>query len=167
MPITQVENLEDSTPETVTAMPATPSTPVKSKKKKKVVLLVILVFLVLILTIAAALAFYSWSIVSKLQTQGIDAKTSAQNAYSNFKSQNLPAAEAELKKLEGQVATLKKDYQQLSFYKFVPLVGAYYRDGEHGLNAAQAGIAAGLKGVEAIVPYADVLRVVPPKTGLN
>jgi len=45
----------------------------------------------------------------------------------------------------------------LSIYKYIPFARNYYFDGEHAFNAAEAGLRAGLKTVEAITPYADVL----------
>jgi len=110
-----------------------------------------------LLIVIGSLGFYSFKILTTFKTQAIEAKTTAQAAYTNFKNQNLPAAEAELKKLSQQEKEIRKTYNKLGIYKSIPFVRNYYFDGEHAFNAAEAGLRAGLKTVEAITPYADVL----------
>lgn len=64
---------------------------------------------------------------------------------------------------EGLVATRKeledtvREFNKIRFLKFIPLMGAYISDLEHGLNAALAGISAGDKAIEALEPNADLL----------
>ena len=126
------------------------------KKHKKALVIVGSILGFLLITIGS-LGFYSFQVLNTLKDQAATAKTTAQAAYANFKNQNLPATEAELKTLIDQEAGLRQTYQRLSFYKFIPLVRNYYLDGEHAFNAGEAGLRAGLKTIEAITPYADVL----------
>jgi hypothetical protein len=110
-----------------------------------------------LLIIIGSLGFYSFRILTTFKTQAMEAKVTAQAVYTNFKNQNLPAAEAELKKLAQQEEEIRETYNKLSIYKSIPFARNYYLDGEHAFNAAEAGLRAGLKTVEAITPYADVL----------
>ncbi len=123
-------------------------------KKPLIITGSILGFLIIIIS---ALGFYSFKILTTFKTQAAEAKITAQAAYTNFKNQNLPAAEEELKKLSQQEVDIRKTYSRLSIYKYIPFARNYYFDGEHAFNAAEAGLRAGLKTVEAITPYADVL----------
>ena len=125
----------------------------KRKKPLKTSGLILAFFLIL----ASILGFYSFKVLTTFKAQAAEAKVTAQAAYTNFKNQNLPATEAELKKLVQQEAELRQTYQKLSVYKFIPFARGYFFDGEHAFNAAEAGLRAGLKSVEAITPYADVL----------
>jgi hypothetical protein len=125
------------------------------KHKKPLKIAGIVLALLLILT--SILGLYSFKVLTTFKTQATEAKITAQAAYTNFKNQNLPATEAELKKLIQQETDLRQTYQKLSVYKFIPLARGYFLDGEHAFNAAEAGLRAGLKSVEVITPYADVL----------
>ena len=123
-------------------------------KKQLIIVGSILAFLSIIIS---GLGFYSYKILNTFKIQAGEAKNTAQAAYTNFKNQNLPASEAELKKLEGQEQELRRTYQKLGFFNYLPIARKYYQDGDHAFNAAEAGLRAGLKAVEAIAPYADVL----------
>ncbi|MDQ3008149.1 MAG: DUF4012 domain-containing protein [bacterium] len=115
------------------------------------------VVLLLLLSVAGALGFYTYTVVKDIQAQTATAQITARAAYDGFKTQNLPASEASLKELQTQLLDVRATYNKLSFYRFVPIANAYYNDGIHGLNAADAGLSAGLETVAAITPYADVL----------
>ena len=115
------------------------------------------IVLAVLLLIIGGIGFYSWKIIQTFQVQALEAKTTVQAAYTNFKNQNLPATQEELKKLTQQESELRQTYQKLSFYKAIPFANSYYQDGEHAFNAAEAGLEAGLKSIAAITPYADVL----------
>lgn len=117
----------------------------------------VLVVLVLFASLGGVMAFYTYQVVFELKSQALEAKVQAQVAYDTFKAQNLPGSEAELKKLQDQVTAMRGTYNRLSFYKAIPVARSYYLDGEHGLNAADAGLRAGLKSIQAVTPYADVL----------
>jgi tetrahydromethanopterin S-methyltransferase subunit G len=115
---------------------------------------VTLTFVIVLMIVAG---IYTYTVAKELQTQGMTAKTQGLNAYSQFKAQNLPGSEAELKNLDQSLTQIQTTYHKLAFYRSIPFVGGYYRDGENGLLAADAGLDAALKAVEGIAPYADVL----------
>ncbi len=123
---------------------------------QKILVAVIAVFL-LLGSVAGVLGFYTYQVAFELKSQALEAQTQARLAYDTFKAQNLPGTEAELVKLQGQAAQIRQTYEKLAFYKAIPIARNYYLDGEHGLNAADAGLRAGLQSIQAITPYADVL----------
>lgn len=125
--------------------------------KHKKALIVVAIILGILVAMVAFLGFYTFSVAQELIGQTQVAKATGQIAYQSFKEQNLPQAESELKKLNEELTQIKSSYTKLGFYQYVPFVSKYYVDGNHGLEAAQAGLNAGLKTVEAVTPYADVL----------
>lgn len=126
-------------------------------KKLKIWLLIAGGLLLLLLSAAGVLAYFTYQTGLEIESQVESAQVAAQAAYTNFKNQNLPATEAELKKLQSQFEELKKTYQGLSFYNQIPFAKKYYQDGLHAFGAGEASLRAALKSVEAVTPYADVL----------
>lgn len=127
-----------------------------SKKTKRILAAVLGVLLVFLL-IGGVIGFYTYNQVQTLQVQAQEAETLGRTAYDSFKGQNLPATQQSLKDLQSKMVEIRGTYNKLSFYRFVPIASAYYNDGVHGLNAADSGLNAGLKSIEALTPYADVL----------
>lgn len=118
------------------------------------------VWLILVVALAAAggvIAWHTYQVAMELKSEALLAKEQAKVAYGAFKAQNLPSADVEFKKLETNLADIRQTYQKLSYLKYVPIASEYYSDGIHGLNAADAGYRAGVKSIEAVSPYADVL----------
>lgn len=145
---------QTSQPQQAMVEPALKSTQPWYRRRWGKIGLGVAVFLLVFLGVTGAIAAYTMSVVTQLRTEAEMAQATGMAAYANFKAQNLPAAEAELKKLNDQVAQIETTYGRLGFYKYVPVASAYYSDGQHGLNAAQAGLSASLKSVEAITPFA-------------
>lgn len=73
------------------------------------------------------------------------------------RTQNVNGIRAQLPIVKAATAEMEKRGQGLGWTKFVPFVGAYYGDFEQGMIAADAGLSAGEKMVEIILPYADLL----------
>ncbi|HYD35497.1 MAG TPA: DUF4012 domain-containing protein [Vitreimonas sp.] len=122
----------------------------------KIVFALLLLFVVTG-AVGAAVGFYTYNVVLELKSQALVMKDQGRVAYDTFKAQNLPGTEAELKKVEEQMAGIRTTYNKLSFYQYIPIARNYYHDGLHSLNAGDAGLRAGLKSIQAITPYADVL----------
>jgi hypothetical protein len=127
-----------------------------NSKGKKISWSIFSIFLV-IFSVIAGVGFYTYQVAIELKTQGLEAKVTGMATYTNFKNQNLPGAEAELNKLKEQLSAIRSTYSKLNFYRNIPIINNYYLDGEHSLNAAEAGLNAGSKTIAAIAPYADVL----------
>ncbi len=73
------------------------------------------------------------------------------------KKQNAVLARDELVKTRKQIEAFQKETQSLSFLKFIPLLGSFYGDVDHVLNASIHGTNAAIITAESIIPYADVL----------
>lgn len=137
----------------------------QTRKKKKPlwkrtwfrVTAVVFVLLMLVAGAVGAVGYYTYTVALELKTQVDEAEQIGRAAYTNFKTQNLPASQEEIKKLQTKLADIRTTYDKLSFYSSVPIASTYYQDGVHGLNAAEAGLNAGVKAVDAVVPYADLL----------
>ncbi len=113
--------------------------------------------LLVLLMIGVVLGFYTYSVAQQMMAQAAEIQTTGRAAYDSFKAQNLPQTEAQLKDVQSKLQTVRSTYSKLALYNVIPIAHGYYQDGLHGLNAADAGIAASLKAVEAVTPYADVL----------
>jgi hypothetical protein len=141
--------------ETSNDIPATRKKPFFKKHWK--VITGVSIAVIILLLIPAVLGLYTYSVVRELETQGKIVADSGRVALDTFKTQDLPGTETELKKTAEELGKVRGIYNRLSFYKVIPIASTYYSDGEHGLNAAEAGMNAGLKGIASIAPYADVL----------
>ncbi|MBI3956330.1 DUF4012 domain-containing protein [Candidatus Gottesmanbacteria bacterium] len=73
------------------------------------------------------------------------------------KNQDLELAKAGLATTREKLTILSAEYKKMTALKAVPILGRYIADGEHGINAAFAGLAAGDKAIEALEPNADLL----------
>lgn len=70
----------------------------------------------------------------------------------------------DLTKLSGNLETLEEvstrtsqDFAKLKLVRFVPVLSAYYRDGEHLFAAAKYGISASKKTINSLIPFQEVL----------
>jgi hypothetical protein len=137
---------------------------VPPKKRKSIfsrlwfrVLMVVLLLLVIVGAAGAAVGFYTYTVAMELKVKADETEVLARGAYDQFKTQNLPGAQAGFEGVKSKLQEVRATYQKLSFYNAIPFARAYYQDGIHGLNAADAGVEAGLKSLSAVTPYADVL----------
>ncbi|MBI3343039.1 DUF4012 domain-containing protein, partial [Candidatus Gottesmanbacteria bacterium] len=73
------------------------------------------------------------------------------------KNQDLDRAKAGLANTRVKLTTLSDEYKKIAVLKAIPILGSYIADGEHGINAAFAGLGAGDKAIEALEPNADLL----------
>lgn len=84
-------------------------------------------------------------------------KSAANVAMAAAKAQNLQQVQTQLGEVGKNLGQVKKDYRRLVWLKYVPVAGAYYRDGEHGLETADHLLKAANLTIVAIAPYADVI----------
>lgn len=104
-----------------------------------------------------AVGAHTYTVAKSMKAQAVELLIVGASLEEQLKEQNLPAAEASLIDVQNRLQTLKTDYNKLGYYRSFPIASGYYRDGEQLFVAGEAGIRAGLKGIEAIKPYADVL----------
>ncbi|MCD8485104.1 DUF4012 domain-containing protein [Candidatus Woesebacteria bacterium] len=116
-----------------------------------------LVVILLLGAIFGVIGFWGYQKAMAIQAAALEAKAEAHLTYAAFKTQNLPQAREHLTKVQSHVYQVQELYGDLGWAKYVPVAKAYYEDGEHALVAAVAGTNAGLKGIDAIEPHADLL----------
>src|SRR3989338_3383674 len=80
-----------------------------------------------------------------------------QEAVAAAKEQDLTVTSEKLNQLASKLEELEASYGKLSWTRMVPFIGGYYRDGEHGMTAAEEFVAAGKIALESVTPYADLL----------
>lgn len=129
----------------------------KAAKIALIITLVLVIVLGAVGGVAAMVGLKTYRVAMNIKSQADETKVVAQSVVDQLKTQNLPGAEASLVDVQDRVRRMKEEYEKLAFYQRLPIAKTYYQDGLHGFAAADAGINAGLKTVDAIVPYADVL----------
>ncbi|MBU0974621.1 DUF4012 domain-containing protein [Patescibacteria group bacterium] len=125
--------------------------------KMKPILMGMGIFLLLLISVTSVLAFKTYKTVGEIKDKANVLQTKTLETYALFKDQNLPAVEESLNQIDKELAETKDIYSELAFYSYIPFVKNYYNDGLHAFSAAQSGLSAGKKSIEAIAPYADVL----------
>ncbi len=113
--------------------------------------------LAVVVLIFVIIGFFAVKNVMALRADVSATTAVGREAYDALKTQNLPLADEKLAKLETQTKQLQSKVQAYAWTKYVPIVGAYYKDSEHAFNAGFAGLSAAQKLVKEIEPYADVL----------
>lgn len=93
----------------------------------------------------------------KLLTSTEHLKTSGQLVLAAAKTQDLGAVQKQLDVFNKDLVQTRSDYSHLLWLKFVPWLGSYYSDGQHGLVAASDLLDASKLAVNAIAPYADLV----------
>lgn len=92
-----------------------------------------------------------------LYRDGMALKAQAKTAYAAVKDKNVVQAKDELVKTQTQLAKTQRDLHWFVPFGWIPLVGGYYHDADHVMNAASSGINAAIIASDSLIPYADVL----------
>ncbi|MCA9369264.1 MAG: DUF4012 domain-containing protein [Pseudomonadales bacterium] len=125
-------------------------------RKHKIIAGVAILTLVL-LSILGTLSVYAYGVASQMKQQALESTQVGKEAYDLFKTQNLPATQEKVAEINTRLDDITTTYQKLSFMSYIPFANRYYSDGLHGLAAADAGLTAATKALNAVSPYADVL----------
>ena len=125
-------------------------------KKQKTFLGIGSILLVLI-SVFATLGVYAYSVSKELKVQASETAAIGREAYALFKTQNLPATQEKVAEIDTNLEKITGTYSKFAFLKYIPFANTYYTDGIHGLAAADAGLNAATKTLNAVSPYADVL----------
>ena len=75
------------------------------------------------------------------------------------KAQNIPGVKAEIGKTKTSLASLRSSFTFISWLKFIPLVGGYVGDADHGLKAYGYSLEAAEITLNVVEPFADVLGI--------
>lgn len=137
------------------AIDTTVDTSMKKAKKRvntKVLLIpaaVILVFLVVV----GLMLIPMRGVIAKAR----DVSAIGRQTAEALKNQDLAAAKDGLLKTREEFTGLANEYNKVMPLQYVPILGAYVRDGSHAIKAGFAGLDAADKAIEAIEPNADLL----------
>ncbi|EKD53500.1 MAG: Secreted protein, partial [uncultured bacterium] len=74
-----------------------------------------------------------------------------------FQSQDLIAAKLQAENLSKLMGELDTKYQKVGWTSFIPFLGAYQKDGQHGINAGKYLIKSVETLIASVEPYADLL----------
>lgn len=125
-------------------------------KKRTFPWAIIFVPLLLILLVAGSLFIMLMPLKGVVeQSKIVSAK--AKEVGIAVKSQDLDKTKISLAATRKELEVLRSQYQKLNSVKAIPFIGAYISDGDHGINAAFAGLDAGDRAIEALEPNADLL----------
>lgn len=124
----------------------------KTKKPKKFLKIISVVLLAFVL-ISVVLFFPAKNLYNEINKTSDSAKL----VLTALKNQNIEEVKTELEKTRAQLLKTKKAYSFFAFTKFIPIIGGYYKDGDHLFKASEAGVEGGQIAVDALIPYADLL----------
>ena len=142
----------------VVAPPSAGTPPRWNSKKPRLGWLKWLLFVILaIVLLLGAAGLYAYTFAKSLQPLLTAAAGSGNDIVTAFQGQDLIKAKEASAKLRGNLTEIQAKYNQTKFLTAIPFLGAYLRDGSHGLNAASAGLDALDKLILAIEPYSDLI----------
>ncbi len=137
--------------------PAISKKPAKRKiilKKWQKALLLAFAFLLLVIT---SLASYTVFILQEIRQKAEYSLPLVNELKTALASQNLLTLPEKITQLQAAREDLKISYQKLAFYSKIPLLKAYYADGQVLFEAAELGLNTAQKSMAALLPYADLL----------
>lgn len=137
---------------TVDTTPQTVASPVKKKFPIKAVLIPIGI-LVLFIGIIGIMLLPLQGVIAK----GREVAAIGRQTVEALKNQDLARTKDGLTKTRAAFTELSKEYNKVLLLRFVPALGAYISDGEHGIKAGFAALDAGDRAMEALEPNADLL----------
>lgn len=73
------------------------------------------------------------------------------------REQDLPAVEGRIPSEKNALEQFKKSLGPLAWTQWVPVLGSYWKDADHGVKAAEELLDAGDLSIKAIAPYADII----------
>lgn len=103
------------------------------------------------------LTIYSSLVVSRIRADLTSFQDKFSRISASFQSQDFNQVIGEFNNLEGDLASLEKNYQKLGYLKFVPYFNAFYRDGQHLLAGSKYMLNAGEIAIAALEPFFDLI----------
>lgn len=140
----------------ITIDAATPVLKTENKKKKKFQWKFVgipLGVLALLVVIIGVMLLPLRGVITKAKEMTVV----GQAAMQAVKDKDLALVKTKLNETRTKLTELQVEYKKVLPLKYVPLLGAYIADGEHGINAGFAALSAGDRAIEAIEPNADLL----------
>lgn len=123
-----------------------------NSKKRKISIIFIIIAIFFLIGVFGIL----WPL-KKIYSSSIESVNEAKAAWYLIKTQDIVNAAEKLKATHEKIIITQKNLQLLSWSRFFPFFGNYYRDADRLIKAGLNGLEAGQIMVEAIEPYADIL----------
>jgi len=92
---------------------------------------------------------------------------SAKESLNSIQAKDLNSAETHLNSAKDNLDTVTKKFKLVSWMRFIPGLGIYINDAQHGLSATGSGLEAADITLQAVKPYADVLGFSDKDVELN
>lgn len=125
----------------------------KLTRKQKIFLGLALALLVLLSSVLS----YTLLVIREIKKEADLAAPIAFEAKQLLASQNLMALPDKISELATAKTNIEQDYRKLAFYGKLPWLKNYYNDGEKLFAIADHGLSIADQGIEAILPYTDLL----------
>jgi len=122
-------------------------------RRKKLIFSILGVILVFTLLFIALVIWPAWMIYKN----GMNLYAQAQALQASVASQDINVVEGEVNKLEEELLDFEKSFKRTAYMKYIPWLGAYWKDGEAAVNAGKYGLDTAQLSIETIKPYADVI----------
>lgn len=110
---------------------------------------------------------YSLIVATTLVNPGKNLITSLKTAGAGLQNKNLSQAEESIIQSKAILQQITNRFKLVAWVRFIPLVGGYISDANHGLIAMNDGLDAGNLVIGAIKPYADILGFTANDPNLN
>lgn len=120
----------------------------KFKFGKKSGIALLIIFVLLVLSGIPAYATYK---------SGLETYRNAKVLSQALKNQDIALASEAIAKTKESLTKTQKNFNYLIPYKFVPVIGWYYSDVQHLMEAGSHGLDTAATAVDALEPYADIL----------
>lgn len=115
------------------------------------------VVLAVLAVIGVAAFFFIVVPLTKTYADAQKAIASARSINEAFKAQDIQKVNESVVATQNQVKVVQQDLSAVGWAKFVPFLGAYISDAEHGAKAAYHGLEGAKIMTLAVEPYADIL----------
>lgn len=129
----------------------------KNQKKTRVNLKLsgtILLGVLIIMLIIGGMVFFP---LRDIYYSSQQASKAALEAYASVKAKDLDNARDKLKNTEKAFLDVEKNLKRVYWISFLPFIGEYVKDSQHGITAVIAGIQAAEITTDTLAPYADLL----------
>ncbi len=134
----------------------TNAAPMGEERKRRFPMRIVVVALGVIVVLVVVILTFLLPLRGVL-IQAQEVVRSGGDAGSAIKNQDLVKTREELVKTRSALVALSNEYRKVGPLRYVPLLGRYIADGDHGLRAAFAAVDAAQKALEALEPNADLL----------
>lgn len=125
----------------------------QSKKMNKQIFIVLAVFFSVVLIVIVSGFFLIYQPAVKIQGQATVLMNQASLMKEDIKKNDIDLIKNRLQEISRSYSVLEKEAEALYFASFIP----YISDFRHGIEAGRYTLEAGIKGVDAIYPYADLI----------